>query len=257
MTSAQVNPPRSSQTSALLLPFLQVAGRAACWILSAFIVDRTITLLYDPHQVTLQTIAFAERLPLHPVDLVIFKNASGVPQVEYHHEVVPLLSCVHYLCAIVFMCAGPLQFVQRLRSAYPLIHRLTGYLFLLSSLVLICSGIGFTYPFTNSSYAGFSWDLFVFILAFIQLLTGIMALLAARRKNFRTHREWMIRHLATGYSIPLIRFFALALAPIAKLTMVSPSPASQADFTSLSFMGFFFGFGLVSLRKKIRSPRRW
>ena len=139
------------------------------------------------------------------------------------------------------MAIAPLQFTQRLRHNIPRVHRWLGYLFLLSSVVLSISGTGFTFPFTATSYGGFGWDLFAWTMGLNLPITGVKALLAAWRSDFGSHREWMIRHVFAGYSIPLLRWVLIAMAPVAQYFMVSSS------FSLFSFFLFFSLFSLLLL----------
>jgi len=51
------------------------------------------------------------------------------------------LTLTHILPAMLFMVLGPLQFVRRLRSKYPRVHRWCGRIFLATSAVVGVTGL--------------------------------------------------------------------------------------------------------------------
>src|SRR6266567_2802854 len=51
------------------------------------------------------------------------------------------LTLAHVLPGMLFMVLGPLQFVRRIRSSYPWLHRWTGRAFLIASLIVGCSAL--------------------------------------------------------------------------------------------------------------------
>src|SRR5947207_503723 len=51
------------------------------------------------------------------------------------------LTLVHILPGILFMVLGPLQFIRRLRSRYPGLHRWNGRIFLSSSALVGVAGL--------------------------------------------------------------------------------------------------------------------
>src|SRR5467141_1759286 len=55
------------------------------------------------------------------------------------------LTLTHILPAMLFMVLGPLQFVRRLRSKYPRVHRWSGRVFLTASAVVGVTGLRLAY----------------------------------------------------------------------------------------------------------------
>src|SRR6266446_1093896 len=118
-------------------------------------------------------------------------------QLDAHFANHATLTLAHILPAMLFMVLGPLQFVRRLRSKYPWIHRWSGRIFLAASAVVGVTGL---------------------TMAFGKTIGGVdaKALWHALRREFAQHREWMIRGYAIGLAVATIRpimgtFFATAL----------------------------------------------
>src|SRR3981081_3855040 len=59
------------------------------------------------------------------------------------------LTLTHILRAILFMVLGPLQFVRRLRSVYPQVHRWSGRIFLMASAVVGVTGLKLAFGKAN------------------------------------------------------------------------------------------------------------
>src|SRR6266403_2130356 len=62
-------------------------------------------------------------------------------QLDAHFANHATLTLAHILPAMLFMVLGPLQFVRRLRSKYPWIHRWSGRIFLAASAVVGVTGL--------------------------------------------------------------------------------------------------------------------
>ncbi len=123
---------------------------------------------------------------------------------------------IHFPCALIWLLISPLQFSTSLRSRFPTAHRYMGRVFLILSLFLAVSGILFhptgismssktapisvTTTLLDSATAMGVWS----------LITGYFAYVHARNRAIVKHREWMIRHVAAGYSVGAMRlhFFA-------------------------------------------------
>lgn len=113
------------------------------------------------------------------------------------------------------MLLGALQFVGRLRMAYPRIHRWTGRAYLLGMLVAIAgaSGLIATSPAPASiriafAATGVAW-----------LATASAGYAAIRRRRTQEHRRWMIRN----YLVTLApASFRLALSAPGVMALASP-----------------------------------
>ncbi len=96
---------------------------------------------------------------------------------------------------------GPLQFVSRLRSAWPRMHRWNGRIYLVALL------IGFTGAAQLSLTTPLGWTVAVAIstLAVAWLATALIAWLAIRARNIPLHREWMLRNYTITFAFVSFR----------------------------------------------------
>jgi uncharacterized membrane protein len=108
----------------------------------------------------------------------------------------------HTVAGLLATLLGPLQFVARFRAKRPDLHRLTGQVYLLSVLVAAACAVvlAFTSAISTSYAAG------LLLGASLWIATGGIAYAAARRRDFATHRAWMIRNYAVTFFF--IVFFA-------------------------------------------------
>ena len=165
----------------------------------------------------------------------------------------PLISFgLHIALAPIWATLSITQLIPSLRSRYPVAHRFFGRVFLLISLSLGVTGflflwldMAFTHQNESSHWihpftlTGISVPL---IAAF--LVSGALAIHHARARRFANHRAWILRHMAIGYSVIVMRWI-LALASIVySLLFGMPSPESP-------------GIGLVELRKILFGLAMW
>lgn len=102
---------------------------------------------------------------------------------------------VHVAGAFLFMLTAPFQFSPKLRENYPWLHRRMGYGFVLATVVTAVSALTVLTP--NTEFRDQSEV--VFILASIcQLYWVIAAVKTARARQFKVHRDYMIRTAASG-----------------------------------------------------------
>jgi uncharacterized membrane protein len=108
----------------------------------------------------------------------------------------------HTVGGLLATLLGPLQFVSRFRAARPDLHRLTGQVYLTAVLVAACCAfvLAFTSQISTSYVVG------LVLGGSLWLVTGGIAYSAARRRDFRTHRAWMIRNYTVTFFF--IVFFA-------------------------------------------------
>lgn len=132
------------------------------------------------------------------------------------------LTLAHVLPAMIFMILGPLQFVRRLRSKYPQIHRWSGRVFLTASAVVGITGLTMAW---GKTVGGIDEKAAIVLFGTFFLIALAKAFWHALRREFVQHREWMIRGYAIGLAVATIRpimgmFFTAALlrghAPDAK-----------------------------------------
>jgi hypothetical protein len=132
----------------------------------------------------------------------------------------------HIFTAAVALVLGPLQFVATIRARRRL-HRAIGRVYLLAGVVpsavtvvpvAVWSGRLLTQ--TGLTTAAVLW-----------LVTGGLAYRAARRRDFGTHREWMLRN----YALTFLAVTARILVPLlllARIPFAGESAGSIAEHAS-------------------------
>lgn len=114
----------------------------------------------------------------------------------------PLLTMVHIFPGLLFMVLGPLQFVGRLRSRKPALHRWMGRVALASGLIIGTTALVMS---PQMAIGGANETVATMFFATFFLVALIKAFLAIRRGNVTLHREWMIRAFAIGLAVATIR----------------------------------------------------
>ncbi len=132
-----------------------------------------------------------QRVPVHPEMAAVFDK----------HR---LLITLHAIGASIALLLGPLQFLDRLRARAPRVHRLLGYLYLVLGV-----GVGGTagLMLARFSFGGLVSHLGFGTLGCLWLFTGVMALVAARRRQFDEHRLWMKRNFALTLAAVTLRLY--------------------------------------------------
>ncbi|MFF2080237.1 DUF2306 domain-containing protein [Kitasatospora sp. NPDC058162] len=108
---------------------------------------------------------------------------------------------------------GPLQFVPRLRTRYPRLHRIVGRVYLVS---VVAASAAALYAATVSP-SGFPLQVAFSLLAAAWLYTAAQAYRTIRRGEVRLHRIWMIRNYALTFGAVTLRLYLLAGLALAKL----------------------------------------
>ena len=148
---------------------------------------------------------------LRPGALSSQNNPAGALDAHFaNHRV---LTLTHIVPAMLFMLLGPLQFVRKLRSRYPAVHRWSGRTFLTASSVVGITGLTMA---AGKTVGGADEKAAIFVFGTFFLVALAKALWHATRREFALHREWMIRGYAVGLAVATIRpimgtFFAAAV----------------------------------------------
>jgi len=143
------------------------------------------------------------------------------------------LTLLHVLPAMLFMVLGPLQFVRSLRSKYPRIHRWSGRIFLISSLVVGITGLRMA---LGKTIGGLDEKAAILLFGTFFLIALAKAFWHALHRQFNQHREWMLRGYAIGLAVATIRpimgtFFAAAV-------MRGQIPQPREFFGTAFWIGF-------------------
>ena len=159
----------------------------------------------------------------------------------------------HIVGGMAATAVGLLQFVSALRSAYPRLHRVMGYLYLISVALagstglwlspdtpifaadgltdlaaIDLSGIGLSPTFLGySASSKFSPSQFFLvrtgftILALVWLLTSLLAFVRARQRRFASHRAWMVRNYSLTFAAATVRLVGLPLLVLTRNPVVA------------------------------------
>ena len=117
----------------------------------------------------------------------------------------PVLTLFHVIPGVLFMVLGPLQFVRKIRSSWIQVHRWSGRVYLLSSVVLGVAALSLTFIFPV--FGSFTATVAIVFFGSLFLFSILRAYLLIRRRQVRLHREWMIRGFALGLGISTFRVF--------------------------------------------------
>lgn len=108
---------------------------------------------------------------------------------------------VHGASGILVLAIGPFQFLEPLRRRLPGLHRVAGRIYLAGIVVAGITGLRMG---AMAHGGAFSQIAFV-VAAALWLVTGWVALRTALRRDFRAHREWMIRNYALTFGAVALR----------------------------------------------------
>lgn len=128
---------------------------------------------------------------------------TGSPEFQARFNTIPILAGMHVIGAGVALLIGPFQFMRRLRTANPAVHRYMGRLYLLMILVGGIGGLGLAQIAAGGlvSRIGFS------LLDVCWLFTAFMAYRAIRDRRFVDHQQWMMRNFALTFGAVTLRLW--------------------------------------------------
>ncbi|GAA4605227.1 DUF2306 domain-containing protein [Actinoplanes octamycinicus] len=162
----------------------------------------------------------------------------------------------HIFTAAVALVLGPLQFVPRIRARRR-VHRALGRVYLLAGVlpsavagipVALWSGRPVTQVGLTTA-------------AVLWLVTGVLAFRAARRRDFATHRAWMMRNYALTFlavtSRVLVPLLLLAQIPFGGAEPGAIAERAPAMIPVGQTLGWILNLLVVEwlLRRRPRRPR--
>lgn len=126
------------------------------------------------------------------------------PEMRAAFESHPIGINTHIFASLLALVLGPFQFSTTLRSRRPWLHRWLGRVYL-----GVAVAVGGTAGLYMSYYAfgGVVAKLGFAALAVSWLCTGLRAFAAARRRDFASHRRWMIRNFALTFAAVTLRLY--------------------------------------------------
>ncbi len=110
----------------------------------------------------------------------------------------------HIFASALALLLGPLQFSTRLRLKRPDLHRWSGRIYL--GVAVAIGGVAGLYM-SQHAFGGLIAKFGFAGLAIAWLFTGARAFLAARNRDFASHRRWMIRNFALTFAAVTLRLY--------------------------------------------------
>lgn len=112
---------------------------------------------------------------------------------------------VHAGVAGIALLLGPLQFITAMRRRAPIAHRWTGRIYMIACIVGGIAGAVLALGASSGPIAvsGF------FFLAVFWLATSIIGWRAVLRRDFVSHKNWMIRSFALTFAAVTLRLYLL------------------------------------------------
>jgi hypothetical protein len=107
----------------------------------------------------------------------------------------------HFFASGLALLVLPLQFAQALRSRWPALHRVAGWLYVLAVLIGGVSGL----LLAPRAQGGWATGASFLLLGLLWLGSTAMALYYAMRRRFELHRRWMLRSAALTFAAPTLR----------------------------------------------------
>lgn len=173
----------------------------------------------------------------HPPTSQYPPGAEWHTQHIFEFEKNPGAAKSHVFASLFWVLLVPLQFSTRVRTKQPHLHRNIGKLALIFGVVAAGSGLwlGVVMPF-----AGSMESIVIFVLSSAFFYTATRAYLAARKKDFKAHQEWILRAVAVGLSISTTR---LVNGPLYFTQIMNDKTAFCLSFV----IGMAINLGIVEL----------
>ncbi len=143
----------------------------------------------------------------------------------------PTLTLIHIIPGLVFVLFAPLQFVRKLRTRHPALHRWMGRIVLGSGLIIGSTALVMG-PLMAIGGANEAAATTLFgVLFLFALFKGFVSI---RRRKIAQHREWMIRAFAIAFAVATIRPIVGIFFATRGLTHLTP----QEFFGTAFWLGF-------------------
>jgi uncharacterized membrane protein len=146
----------------------------------------------------------------------------------------PLITNLHVVLGAVYLVAGAIQFVPRIRNRWPVYHRWAGRALVGVALVVGSAALFMALVIPFSGWPGRLGNGFFALFFLFSLTQGFLAI---RRREIARHREWMIRAFALALGIATMRLMFVPALMIAGVE--SQSDPIVATLSVVSFMSAF------------------
>jgi hypothetical protein len=192
-----------------VLKYLYISTSALC----AFMV---VWILFAPAS------WLGGRSKLHDDMILKHTNADSLvpPEIVTKYAGHSAVHITHTLPGAIWAGLIPFQLHPVFRKTRPRLHRIFGYVFIASSLlmslgiaIILKRGLLFVRFFDDLTPSKQPTELSVVVLAVYFAGTAIYALRCAMKRRFVSHQRWIIRHVASGMWIAIQRILVLTVYP--------------------------------------------
>jgi len=169
-------------------------------------------------------------------------NSGVLPDIDditYNYALHPWVTLMHAVSGTLFMITGPVQFIKKLRGNFPRVHRTSGYIFVISSLLIGISGITIAVLFP---FGGIGETLVSILFGGLFLLSVCYGLFLAINRKYKLHMQWMMRAFSIGLAIVSIRF----IGPIVQIFLPEDASADLI-FTTAMLIGWLLHIAVTEI----------
>jgi uncharacterized membrane protein len=172
-------------------------------------------------------------------------GASTMPP-DPRYAASPMPVVVHIVSATVFAILGAFQFSPRIRRRHPGWHRWSGRVLVVAGLGVALSALWLNQFFPRADAT--REVLYPLRMAFgaAMVVTIVLGLTAARRREFARHRAWMVRSYAIGL-VAGTQVFTLGIGGVVFGT---------GELTTALLMATAWAINLAVAERAIRKPPR-
>ena len=128
---------------------------------------------------------------------------GSLPSMTHHFPNRTTAAAMHFGIGGLALILGPWQFLPALRQKLPAVHRWTGRVYILACLTSGAAAL----VLAQQTITGLNSQIGFVLLATLWLITTLIGWKRARDRDFRTHRQWMIRSYALTLAAVTLRFY--------------------------------------------------
>lgn len=149
-----------------------------------------------------------------------------------------LRTFAHIVPAAIYLLLLPLQFIRRIRTRYPHFHRWNGRVLVVLGIVVAISALALS---RTNSIGGINEEAATTLYATLLLWFLVAGFRSARRRDFTTHRQWMLRAYGVTLGIATTR-------PIVGIFFATRKLSPHEFFGT----AFWLGFTLTLIAAEVR-----
>lgn len=128
--------------------------------------------------------------------------------IHYHPWITILY--IHIILGTVALVLGPLQFNKKLRQKNKQLHKNIGKIYVGSILIAFLAGLYLSYYGTG----GLTGVIGFYSLEFAWVIPTLVGYLKIRKKDIKSHQEWMLRSYAVTLTFVSFRIFSIPAVAI-------------------------------------------